>query len=326
MPITPAQLAATPDHFLHRFEGEDAIIVQMDAAAYRRSIFLDRRISPAGDQEIQLAVAALIHLPVQPATPPPLGWIFHMAHCGSTLLARALGELGDNIVLREPFALRQLAFEPDPARLALVMAMLARRYAPDAPTIVKANVPVNFLLPAITAHDPGARAIMLHCGLPDYLLAILRSDNHRRWLRDVTTQLAGHLGDLSCASDAQRAAALWLAQTRRFADALRAMHNARSLDAERFFANPGATLAAVADHLGVAARPDAIAALVAGPLFATYSKNPALAFDNAARLARREALEPALAAEIGAARHWLDRTAGDLDAIDSTIRAHALIA
>lgn len=326
MPITPAELAATPDHFLHRFEGEDAIIVQMDAAAYRRSIFLDRRISPAGDQEIQLPVAALLHLPVQPATPPPLGWIFHMAHCGSTLLARALGELGDNIVLREPFALRQLAFEPDPARLALVMAMLARRYAPDAPTIVKANVPVNFLLPAITAHDPGACAIMLHCQLPDYLPAILRSDNHRGWLRNVTTQLAGHLGDLSRASDAQRAAALWLAQTRRFADALRAMPDARSLDAERFFAKPGATLAAVADHLGVAAKPDAIAALVAGPLFATYSKNPALAFDNAARLARREALEPALAAEIGAARHWLDRTAGDLDAIRSTIRAHALIA
>ena len=326
MPITPAQLAATPDHFLHRFEGEDAIFVAMDAAAYRRSIFLDRRISPAGDQEIQLAVAALIHLPVQPATPPPLGWIFHMAHCGSTLLARALGELGDNIVLREPFALRQLAFEPDPARLALVMAMLARRYAAHAPTIVKANVPVNFLLPAITARDPGARAIMLHCQLPDYLLAILRSDNHRGWLRNVTTQLGGNLGDLSRASDAQRAAALWLAQTRRFADALGAMPDARSLDAERFFAKPGATLAAVADHLGVAARPDAIAALVAGPLFATYSKNPALAFDNAARLARREVLEPALAAEIGAARHWLDRTAGDLDAIRSTIRAHALIA
>ncbi|WP_295638812.1 hypothetical protein [Novosphingobium sp.] len=319
VPLSPADIAANPDHFLHSFEGDRAIIVPMDAVAYRRSIFLDQRISPAAGDAFAITAAVL---PIPAA--PPLGWIFHMAHCGSTLLARALGELGENIVLREPFALRQLAFDPDPARLALVTAMLARRYDPDAQTIVKANVPVNFLLPQITAQDPTARAIMLYCDLPDYFLAILRSDNHRVWVRNVTTQLSGYLGDLTGLSDATRAAALWLAQTRHFNAALAAMPNARSLDAEQFFAKPGAALFAAARHLQVEATPDAITALLAGPLFATYSKNPAVAFDNQARIARRELLEPVLAEEIAEARRWLERAGVDIAATSSTIRSGVL--
>jgi hypothetical protein len=321
MPITPADITASPDHFLHSFEGDQAVIVPMDAASYRRSIFLDQRISPAAGEAFAIPATAL---PIPAAQ--PVGWIFHMAHCGSTLLARALGELGENIVLREPFALRQLAFDPDPARLTLVTAMLGRRHDPFAPTVVKANVPVNFLLPQISAQDPEARAIMLYCALPDYLLAILRSDNHRAWVRNVTTQLAGYLGDMAGLSDATRAAALWIAQTRRFAEAFAAMPHARSLEAERFFAQPQPVLAAACEHLGVAAKPGMIAAVVASPLFATYSKNPAVAFDNAARLERRGLLEPALAGEIAEARRWLEHQGEDLDAIGANLRNRSLLA
>lgn len=319
MPITPADIAASPDHFLHSFEDDQAIIVPMDAAAYRRSIFLDQRISSGAGDAVAITAAAL---PIPAAQ--PLGWIFHMAHCGSTLLARALGDFGENIVLREPFALRQLAFQPDLSRLTLVIAMLGRRYVPAEPTVVKANVPVNFLLPQIAAHDPAARAIMLYCALPDYLLAILRSDNHRGWVRNVTTQLAAYLGDMAGLSDAERAAALWLAQTQRFDQALSAMPDACSLDAEQFFAHPEPVLAAACRHLGVAAAPGAIAAVVAGPLFATYSKNPAVAFDNAARIARRKLLEPALAQDIAAARRWLDKKGVDIDRTHAALQNRAL--
>jgi hypothetical protein len=54
----------------------------------------------------------------------------------------------------------------------------------------------------------------------------------------------------------------------------------------------------------------AIDATIAGPLFATYSKNPAMAFDNAARVARRAALERSLADELAQAQLWIERTAG----------------
>ncbi|MET0269590.1 MAG: hypothetical protein ABW173_04085 [Sphingomonas sp.] len=300
--MTLDDLFASPDHYLHSFEGDAALFVPMDRAAYHRSIFLDHRIAPAREGAMRLPFATLAG---RRGKALATGWILHVAHCGSTLLARALDDLATNLVLREPLALRQLALAPDAAALAITLDMLGKRYADDLPTIVKANVPVNFALPHIAAHDPNARAIMLHLSLPDYVGAILRTDRHRAWLRRVTEQLAPHLGDLSTLGDAERVAALWLAQTRAFANALAAMPHARVLDAERFFAAPAATLAAAAAHLGVPRDGMAISEIVAGPLFATYSKDPSQPFDNAARLAARAEAGATLAEEMARATAWV---------------------
>jgi hypothetical protein len=308
MSLTLDDLFDSPDHYLHSFEGDSAIFVPMDREAYRRSIFLDHRIAPAGDGSMRLPLATLNGAERRPRS---TGWIFHVAHCGSTLLARALDDPALNLVLREPLALRQQAFAGDPKRLALTAAMLSKRYRPDLPTIAKANVPVNFILPDLVALDPQAPAIFLYSSLPDYLLAILRSENHRGWLQRVTAQLGAYLGDLSNLSDAERCAALWLAQMRAFAAAIALMPNARALEAETFFAEPRPTLKAAAAHLGVPLSDAAIDSTVSGPLFATYSKNPELPFDNASRLARRAELEAPLAPEIAQAQSWIEAETGE---------------
>lgn len=308
MSLTLDDLFASPDHYLQSFDGDSAIFVPMDRAAYHRSIFLDHRISPAANGSMRPPVAALTG---EARPPAATGWIFHVAHCGSTLLARALDDPALNLVLREPLALRQQAFARDPKRLALTAAMLSKRYREDLPTIVKANVPVNFLLPDLVALDPQAQAIFLYSSLRDYLLAILRSENHRGWLQRVTAQLTAYLGDLSHLSDAERCAALWLAQMRAFTAAIERMPNARALDAEAFFAAPGPILRAAAAHLGVPLDDAAIEATVAGPLFATYSKNPDLPFDNEARLARRAELEGPLASELASAQSWIEAETGE---------------
>lgn len=308
MSLTLDDLFASPDHYLQSFDGDAAIFVPMDRAAYHNSIFLDHRISPASNGSMRVPVAALGGGDRRPAA---TGWIFHVAHCGSTLLARALDDPALNLVLREPLALRQQAFARDPDRLALTAAMLSKRYREDLPTIVKANVPVNFLLPDLAALDPKAQAIFLYSSLRDYLLAILRSENHRGWLQRVTVQLAAYLGDLSHLSDAERCAALWLAQMRAFTAAIERMPNARALDAEAFFAAPHPILKAAAAHLGAPLSEDSIEAIVAGPLFSTYSKNPDLPFDNEARLARRADLEAPLAPELDRARAWIEAKTGE---------------
>lgn len=318
MPLTLDDLYASPDHYLHSFDAERAIFVPMDRAAYRRSIFLDARISRAAGQPVALPVETL----AQALRPPqPTSWIFHMAHVGSTLLARALDDPEASLVLREPLALRQLAIQPDERRLAIVAAMLGKRYRADAPTLVKANVPVNFILPKLAAMEPGARAILLYLPLRDYLLAILRNDSHREWLGKVTDSLAPYLGDLSARSDTERAVALWLAQVDAFTTALTALPNARALNAEQFFAEPERVLNAAAAHLGVPIAPSAIAATVGGALFATHAKNPALAFDNAQRIIRRDELEHALSAELDAADAWVAQRA---EAPEAALNAAAL--
>lgn len=318
MSLPPAAIAASPDHYLHSFDGADAVIAAMDRAAYQRSIFLDARISPAAESAARVPVAALAAAAPMPRT---TAWIFHVAHCGSTLLARALEAVSEGLVLREPMALRQLAFAPDPARLQLVLAMLGRRYGGEEPTLVKANVPVNALLPAIAAADPAAPAVFLHLGLEDYALAVLRSPQHRGWVREMAARFAGAPPD---AGDAPSLAALWLWQMRAFAAALDGLPHGVTLDAERFYAEPAATLAALAPRLGRPVDPARIAQAVAGPLFGTYSKRPGVAFDNAARLARRAALARDLAAELAQVREVARRAAPDLAELEARIAKAAL--
>ncbi len=166
--------------------------------------------------------------------------------------------------------------------------------------------------------------MFLYSTLEDYLLAILRSDNHRAWLRNVTSLLAPSIAEPLPQSDGELAALLWIAQLRRFAVALAAWPGARSLEAERFFAQPAETLQAAAALLGRSVEAAQIEALVAGPLFNTYSKNPAHAFDNAARLARRAAVAAEIGGEIAEAERWLAANAPDAETVKAAIRARAL--
>lgn len=321
MALTLADLFATPDHYLHSFDGGNAVFVPMDVVAYRRSIFLDARISPAAEGSMAVPVAMLGSGPVQGMR---TGWIFHVAHCGSTLLARALEELGGNLVLKEPAALRQLGFEPDPQRLDLTLGMLARRYDPAAMTVVKANVPVNFIIGALADRRPGDAAITLTWNLDDYLVAILRSDNHRQWLRGITGSFADRLGLVEVASDAERAAALWLVQTDAFLALFEAMPAARSLDARRLFSDPAGTIRDAARLFGIPASDGDAEAVANGPLFSTYSKRPDVTFANADRLARATAVASEIAEEIAQANAWIAARGRSVQALEQAIANKAL--
>lgn len=301
----PETLFADPDHYLFAFDGARAIFRAMDRAAYHRSIFLDRRISPAGPAAFEVPLAPLMawreqHRPV----PPRTGWIFHIAHCGSTLLARALDLPQRSLVLREPLALRRLGVEriPGDPRLPLAAAFLGRRYRAEAPAIVKANVPVNFIAAELLALDPEAPAIFLYFPLRAYLLAILRSEGHRGWVMNVTAQLP----DAPAGGDVvERAAWLWLSQMRLYEAALARFPGARSLHAEELFGAPRAVLGAAAAHLGVEASAAELDAIANGPLFATYSKGQGQPFDNQARLAQRAEAAARLGPDLDRARRWV---------------------
>ncbi len=325
MPVTPrtytsdAELLGDIDSHLYAFDGDAALFMAMDQAAYARSIFLDRRISPAGEGVLRRPIAALLAALPTVAVQPP-AWIFHMAHTGSTLLARGLDDESGALVLREPLALRQLgvaaAWRQDglaePLRLATTL--YGRRRTGAAATIIKANVPVNFLIPALLA--TGTPAVLLYFPLARYVTAVLRSDANRNWVRFVTDELKPGIealvGPIADADDASRAAALWLAQIWLFAAAQAQFPAALSLDADTLFDRPAETLAAAARHLGRSADADAIAAAVGGPIFNSYSKNPGVAFDNQARRERQDAAAAALADELTTARGWIAARRDDL--------------
>lgn len=314
-----ADLFATPDHYLFAFDGDQSLFADMNRSAYERSIFLDRRIVAASPRILRVPTAGLAEYRQRNVREAPsIGWIFHIAHCGSTLLARGLDRASDDLVLREPMVLRQLGVAASAGRdgaqsnqqLAMAAAMLGKRYRASAPVIVKANVPVNFIVPQLLALNPVAPAIFLYFTLDDYLAAVLRTANHRQWVASITSELrvsieeqVGSVGGLPIE---QLAAALWLAQMRVYAAALASHDQARSLDAEQLFNAPRGVLTAAFAHFGIAISEAQIGAILQGELLSTYSKNPQVAFDNSQRTQRQAQLKRELANELRSAREWIE--------------------
>lgn len=320
--ITLSDLLTNPDYYLFGIEHDVAIFLAMNRTSYERSIFFDGRIDPASEQPIQVALKPLLAaVAAIRATPPQIGWIFHLAHTGSTLLARALDLPGRNLVIREPLLLRSLGIEAGPAhqsdkvsadwseKLHLALHMLNRRYASDQPVLVKANVPVNRIIPDLLARLVHRRAVLLHFGLADYLAAIMRGPNHRKWVEHIYTdmQLAKVPGAQPARSVSEMGGALWLFQMEIYARLLAEYEELRSLDANTLFNNPLESVTAAADYFSCPMDMSEAEAIVAGPLFSTYSKNPGAAFDNAARKERLALALKDIADELVAARHWVEK-------------------
>lgn len=318
---TAEALFANPDHYLFAFEAGEALFLPVDRDVYRQSLFLDDRIALDTGEILPIPVQALAAEHDHSGRPiPRIGWIFHVAHCGSTLLARALDWEDRTLVLREPLPLRQLGVEgaglppasrpaPWQVRLRLAAALVGRRYRADAPAIVKANVPVNMILLDLMALDPAAPGILLYHPLEAYLLAILRSDAHRKWVMNVTEEIAPAIthwaGPIAGLPVVERAAALWLAQIRIYQAALAQYPMLRSLPAGHLFGAPHAVLAAAFALFELAATPTSIDDIVTGPLFATHAKRPGETFDEAMRQEREAHLADLLSDDLDRARRWI---------------------
>jgi hypothetical protein len=316
------RLFDSPDFFPLAFEPQALVLAEMDRDAYNRSIFCDARISPKAPPARAPIAPLLEYNAAHPPQRPNIGYIFHVAHCGSTLLARALDVKSSNLVIREPMLLRQLGVQrsahfgttpPDDwrQRLDLATTMLNRRYVANGPVIVKANVPVNLIVDELMAAGPQQPAITIYFSLEHYLQAILRSPNHRRWVESVSQELKGGIDGIvgpaaPDQSHAIAAARLWLAQMLTYDAALRKYPNAASLNAEDLFDTPREVTAASFRHFGQTVDEPQLDAIMSGELFSRYSKNPKVAFDNAARHERRRALAAEIAPEVAEARAYVE--------------------
>lgn len=329
------QLLFDPARYLSAFDGDHVAFRAMDRESYARSIFLDDRIVATDDITTRVPIGPLLAGVKQVGrAAQPLNFIFHVAHCGSTLLANALERPGRDLVLREPMALRQLgvlaANEPGPpprewATIAhLACHLLAKRFQGDAAVIVKANVPVNFMVPWLLQRQPATRAIFLYMPFEAYLQAVLRTEDHRGWVLQVCGDLFPALdgiADMMDLLDAPRmAAVLWLVQMRIFAAALERYPGTRSLDAAVLFARPAEVVAASFALFGVPTSAAEVDATVAGPVFSSYAKNPQLRYDEAERRRQQDKAAARLKDDIAGARAWLEQKLADFPLPDALPR------
>lgn len=290
-PPSIAAIAHDASWLAHRYDpGHDAVHFRPTPRGdHRAATFLTDDYLPAGATPIVLRRAEVIAAAPEAA---PLHFIFHSAFCCSTLLARAFDREGVSMGLKEPAILNDIvgwahrgATPADAARvLDDALALLARPFAAGEAVIVKPSNVANALAPAMLAMRPGARALLLHAPLRDYLNSIARKGmDGRLWVRDLLVKLLkdrlidlGFTGeDYLRHTDLQAAAVGWLAQHALFAR-LVATHGpgrVRTLSSEAVTARPRQVMSELARLFELPLDAAVVEAIVAGPAFTRHSKH-----------------------------------------------------
>ncbi|HUO82442.1 MAG TPA: hypothetical protein VM616_06240 [Gammaproteobacteria bacterium] len=319
----------SPELFLASLDlGADRVrLTPMTAASYARSPFLDRRIERAGRGDLGMSLAQLVEAYRRIAPPRRAAhYLFHIGHCGSTLLSRMLGEVDGVLSLREPPPLLELAQQRRKLQAGaddrgwrdafdLTAHLLSRTFDTRDVSLVKPNSHANNLLTELMTWHPRSRAILLYVDLETYLATMLRPPARRETARAVEESRLADFRQRTADSglrrnaldDARRAALVWLVQMREFVDVLESpglSARARPVEFGAFLCAGRTALADVAAFLGRAAEAAALDRAFEPALAGQYSKRPGRAFDAAARAGMLESARRAHAVEIASGMEW----------------------
>jgi len=298
-------------------EGQRLLMLRLDARQRADAAFLDRRIVSDASQWAWIPLAAL---PSEAPGKTP-DFIFHIGHCGSTLLARLLQSWPRTQVLREPQALRTLATwrQRDPAAVDAVLPGLGALWMRDPgvgeATVLKVTSSCNALAEPVLSSLPRSRTILLDMPLRSYLATVFKSpaamqDAAAAWpvraveLRDrgidPSSVVAGEDAAIACAAG-------WLAEQLRFTHLQRQFGNARVLrvDFEQLLGDPRRTLRDVATHLGYEQR--GVETAMASEVWNRYSKATEHAYNAIDRAHDLALAERRFGPTIDRAAAWVER-------------------
>ncbi|MEN0653987.1 MULTISPECIES: hypothetical protein [Hyphobacterium] len=295
-----AGFAAGPRYFPHSLDiaARRVLMLDLPADTYLAESFLDDRLFQAGPRGGWLGEDDFLAMAGQlPAPTDAPGFIFHVGHCGSTLVSRLLAA-GGGFPVREPVPLRVLAdarceagkpWDPlgDDRFRALIDAFgrsWARRPDGMSRAIVKATSLSSGLAPDLMAAAPGSKVLALRIPLAAWLAALLAPETPsadlmrgaRVRLSRLTALCGGDPGvRLHALSPGELAAVSWLTE----AATLAGLHRAEpdrvmALDFEDFLKQPAGRLHDMARHFGLALSREDAGAAIASPVMSRYSKAP----------------------------------------------------
>jgi hypothetical protein len=269
------------------------LLVLLDEAAYRNASFLDQRAlahNPPGQWFSLDDIWRSVNTNAAPH------FIFHIGHCGSTLISRLLDEVG-GFGLREPLPLRSMAeaeaeldapcslFSPTAFDTAMekLNGLWSRRPPSAGQPIVKATSQCSGLASIILGQARTNRALTLGLKPERFLATVLAGQYAPFEFRAAAPLRLKRLARLGVSGlpaahslDTPRFAALaWLTETLA-AQQLRAKEGERVLhvDFDDFLDAPADQLGRIASHFGLTASPEQIAKAVNGPVMSRYSKAP----------------------------------------------------
>ncbi len=299
---------------------------------YRRSSFLDHRMQQKPRAKKILCGIPEVRDHYQNAPPGRVGFIFHIAYCCSTLLARYLELLPGAFVLKEPFIITQLAemnrerghaeAAADLRDLARVcVQLLAREYNPSGTVIAKLADQCNALGGTLMASSGMGKSVFLGLELRLFLLACLKTGERRTWVRRRAAIAAQDVAPSPLAQmhpetmdDGHAAAYLWLTNgvllQKLLHDARR--ENVLIIDGEAICEQPEAKLREIASWFGLQPSESDLRTALDDQTAGRYSKDPAKTFTREDRRAEFAAIYAKLGNEAEAAMTWASRLAPDL--------------
>ena len=329
-----AQLPVSPDCYPQKLDliRGLALLIRLDAAAYRSASFLDDRILGPTVQGVWMALGRVTEAMLAATGERPLHFIFHTGHVGSTLLSRLLDETGLVLPLREPLPLRTIAdahdmlFQPESllsepqfqALLDTFMRLWARGYEWTRAVVVKATSSAGRLAIPLLDSRSQSRAVCLNLRPEPYLATLLAGSNSAEDLRGhgpgrirrLQARCKIPLEPLHQLSIGELAALGWLVETAAQQDALhRFPERVFAIDYETFLASVRDGMERVLDHLGLPADAGYLAAIGSSPVLRRYSKAPERPFSPEERHSLINESRRGNAAEISRGMAWLERVA-----------------
>ena len=316
-------LAQGPDFLFQDVDlvNHRGLVVKFDREGYRQASFLDQRAFRNDTLGAWFPLGRILDLTDTLPEPPAAHAIFHVSHCGSTLVSRLLAELPGVLPVREPVTLLACAQERreldrPTSRLDqtgwdrlfdTTLKLLSRTYRPDERAVIKATSACGNLLSPFLRRETASKALLLYSDLETWLTVMLRNEDVRNngrfyapaWLGDLLGLTDRRDIHLAALGDPEKFAVNWLTAMLHFERARQGSgERVRLCDFERVLADPAGELDVMGRFLGLDTAQ--VPALVAGPLMQRYAKHPQEAFDAAIRERELQEARRARATEVGA--------------------------
>ena len=273
--------------YLHQLNllNDSVLLVELNESELSEHSFLDERIFRP-DMKFEWVPWEQFEARVTTLPDESPSYIFHIGHCGSTLLSRLAAAASGAQAIREPLPLRTFAIDCADGSAGMLgdeeLSKRARSFERIwAPATVKATSICTNIVDVVNADAP---VVFLYQPAETHLAVILAGENALQDLRGFgqnryrrLAAFAPDLPPLASLSIGELAAMTWLAEVSSGGQSMQG-REVLKLDFDAFLQQPEDSLADVCAALGLDATAEACAAAVSGPIMRTYSKAPEHAY------------------------------------------------
>lgn len=267
--------------------GQKVLLVNLPASDVREAAFLDERALQPDSEGFWVALSDFEKIT---APPPTASALFHVGHCGSTLLSRLLGAAGGIRALREPLVMREIALAKAQALdvaepwFRVLWGWLSR--SERGPVHIKLTSTCANLLPWLL--PLGVPATALYVDLETYLTSASRGGGAGQDVAAFAQQRGLEWAQLypeasRPSQPAELAAAGWAVCMTHFLTAHQMKSNQLMLqDFDDWLGNIDVATSSLMRHYGIA---KTVVDVTSHPLLSQYAKKTDVPYDAQARQA-----------------------------------------